>query len=245
MSKVVKVKALELIMDWNLWPRFEARELSMPHIKWMVETLQTGGTLPPILVDAKSNRIVDGFHRTKAHLKLYGDGAEIDAELKEFKSEREMLLESAKINTRHGLPLNSKDRAHVILKLQQMRAPWPVIADALGMDKDKLQRFFEERTAKTQDGHQISVSAPAAKALTSKYEKENGGKEVKLSKRTLTKDEEKFARKSGGVLPIINARLLMNALRATACPLTDVEVDILKELMDMIKAAISNYKAAV
>jgi hypothetical protein len=113
------------------------------------------------------------------------------------------------------------------------------------MDKDKVQRFFDERTARAQDGHQLPVSGSASRALTRKYEKENDGKKVNLSKRKLNKDETKYAEKSGGLSPIGNARLLMNALRAQACPLTDVEVDILKELMGMIKAAISNYKAAV
>jgi len=242
-KEVVKVKALELIMDWNLWPRYEAKELSMPHIKRMMETLNMGGSLPAIIVDKKSNRIVDGFHRTTAHLKQYGEGAEIEVEYREFKSETEMLLEAVRINTQHGLPLKNEDRVHAILKLRQMKAPWPVIADALGMDKEKLRRFFEERTAKTQNGHSMPVAGPAAKQLKQKYERETGG-EVKLADITLTREEEKFARSSGGVLPVVHARLLMNAIRAHACPLTALEVEVLRELMDLIKGALSEYKKA-
>ena len=237
-TKIQKVKALELIMDWNLWPRYEARELNMPHIKRMIETLQVGGTLPPIIVDAKSNRIIDGFHRTRAFLKCFGDGAEIEAELREFKDETAMLLESIKINTRHGLPLKSEDRIHAILRLRQMKAPWPVIADALGMDKEKMKRFFEERTAMTENGHKIPVAGPAANSLRRKYKRESG-EEVSLSSITLTQDEEKFARSSGGVLPIVHARLLINALRAVACPLTDDEAEVLRELMTLIKDALA------
>lgn len=240
-TEVKKVKALELIMDWNLWPRYEARELSLPHIKRMRETLEAGGTLPPIIIDRKSNRIIDGFHRTRSHLDFFGDGAEIMAEVRDFKNEAEMVLESARINCQHGLPLSSQDRVHVILKLRKMKSPWPVIAEALGMDKDKMRKFFEARIGMTKNGENIPLPAPVVVTLNRKM---NNEERTTAEERVLTREEKKFARSSGGVLPIVHARLLMNALRASACPLADHEVEVLKELADLIREALKGYKKA-
>ena len=240
MGEIKKVRALELIMDWNLWPRYEARELSQPHIKRMKETLEAGGTLPPIIVDKKSNRIIDGFHRTTAHLKLYGDGAEILADVREYKNETAMVLESAKINCEHGLPLSSQDRVHVIMKLRKMKAPWPVIAEALGMDKEKMRKFFEARIAKTKNGENLPMPAPVSNTLHRKWKKE--GRDDK--DQVLTREEEAYTRSAGGVLPVVYARLLSNALRAAACPLTDEERAVLEELRDLIDGALNKYDKA-
>jgi hypothetical protein len=77
--------------------------------------------------------------------------------------------------------------------------------------------------------------------LRKKMDKEDRTTDVE---RVLTREEEGFARSSGGVFPIVHARLLMNALRAQACPLTDSELGVLKELLAMLKEAISRYKKA-
>jgi uncharacterized protein (DUF2126 family) len=122
-----------------------------------------------------------------------------------------------------------------------MKCPWPVIADALGMDKHEMRKFFEDRIGTTEDGENIPLPAPVASTLNRKMDNE---KRNTAKKRVLTRQEEIFARSSGGVLPIVHAHLLMNALRASACPLADHEVEVLKELADLIKDALKTYKEA-
>jgi len=61
---IKKVKAIELIFDWNLWPRYEAEDLDSTNLRRMKSAILAGITLPPIIVNKKDNRIVDGFHRT-------------------------------------------------------------------------------------------------------------------------------------------------------------------------------------
>ena len=227
-EKVQKVKALELIKDWALWPRYEANDLDQTNIRRMKEAINAGETLPPVIVDEKSYRIVDGFHRVSAVISLFGEDAEIDAILRRYKNDGEMFLDAALVNTRHGLPLSPKDKVHVILTAKRMKIPIAKVAAALGMTKEVANGLLERRTATTDKGETIPLSAGA----------------MSLAGKKLTKAQEKFARTANGILPIVNARLLMNALRASSCPLTEKEVEVLIELRSEIDKALAKLSKA-
>ena len=180
--------------------------------------MEAGITLPLIIV-AQDNRLIDGFHRHKAHLLDRKDQA-MEIERWHYDDEVEMVVDAAKRNTAHGLPLTPKDRVHVTLKLRKMKAPLPVIAEALGMSKKNLDFLMQRRTATTQSGEKIAI-ARGAEALS----------DSKRSTKRLTKEQEHFARTANGVLPIINIHLLLNALRAlNPCDCPDHEFDKLLEL---------------
>jgi len=223
----MKVKCMELIKDWSLWPRYEANDLDATNLLKLKEALRAGEVLPSIVVDKKSMRIIDGFHRVDAHLSVYGENAEIEATFREFKNDIEMFMESARINTIHGLALTSKDKAHVVLTMRRKKVPKMKIAEVLGVTKDYVNQLLERRTATTANGTRIPLSRGASS----------------LAGKVLTKKEENFARMSNGMLPIINARLLMNALNAEV-PLTEKEIAVLLELRDAIDRAISRKEVA-
>jgi len=223
----MKVKCMELIKDWSLWPRYEANDLDATNLARLKEALRAGEVLPSIVVDKKSMRIIDGFHRVDAHLSVYGENAEIEATFREFKNDIEMFMESARINMIHGLALTPKDKAHVILTMRRKRVPIMKIAEVLGVTKDYVNQLLERRTATTANGTRIPLSRGASC----------------LAGKVLTKKEENFARMSNGMLPIINARLLMNALNAEI-PLTEKEIAVLLELRDAIDRAISRKEVA-
>ena len=224
----MKVKCMELIKDWSLWPRYEANDLDATNLLKLKEALRAGEVLPSIVVDKKSMRIIDGFHRVDAHLSVYGENAEIEATFREFKNDIEMFMESARMNTIHGLPLSPKDKVHVMLKARRHRIPLKKMADILGMTHERARQLMEGRTATTSNGKKIPLSHGASA----------------LAGKTLTKKEEKFARTSNGILPIVNARLLMNALRANCFPLTKKEVEVLIELRGCIDEVLAKQEVA-
>jgi len=226
--EIVKMKALELIMDWSLWPRYEANDLDRTNINQLKDAMRTGANIPPIIVDKRSFRIIDGFHRTKAYLSVFGEDVEIDVELREYKNDIEMFSDAARLNARQGLKLSQKDRAHVMLILRRKKVPWPVIAEVLNVNIEKMKKFFQERTATTKEGEKIPLSYGA---------KDLGGKK-------LTKKQEIYARHSNGMLPIVNARLLLNALNANVYPLTSKEIEILTELRLAIDDLLSKVEVA-
>jgi hypothetical protein len=215
-----EVNPLEIIIDWNLYPRHEANtRIDYTNLRRITDAMEAGIVLPPIVI-TQDNRLTDGIHRYTGWVRTFGENTPIRVERYKYENETEMVLDAARRNTKHGLPLSPKDRVFLTLKLRKMKAPLAAIAEALGMSRENLEVLIKRRTATTSSGEKIAIGR-GAEALS----------DDKRSSKHLSKNEETFARSSNGILPIINARLLLNALRALHpkdCP--QHEFNILVEL---------------
>ena len=218
MGTIAKVKAIELVFDWNLWPRHAVQRLDSTNIASMKEALKAGFTLPPPVVSKSDMRIVDGFHRVRSYLSLYGDDADIEVELREYKDDCAMFLEAGALNATQGLKLSPQDRAHFIIKCRKMKIPPKAIAVALHMDPERMQDFVSTRTAKTADGENIALPG-GARALAGKV---------------LTPVQEHYVKTTNGVIPEMYTQMLINALRADSMVLTERSTAKLIELRDLI-----------
>ena len=217
---IIRVKAIELVFDWNLWPRQSAQKLDGTNLARMKEALKSGFTLPPILVSKKDLRIVDGFHRTRAILDVFGDNAEIDAVLKDYESDADMFLEAGATNHHHGLPMSPKDRAHFISRCRKYKITWPAIAQALNMDAAKVKEFVTNRTAKAVSGETIPLPASASKQYAGKQ---------------LNEQEEHYVRTETGYGgPSMHVSILINAIRAGSIDMNVKTIERLKELRQLI-----------
>ncbi len=216
---ITKVKAIELVFDWNLWPRQSIGTLDVTNIRQMKEVLRSGFSLPPIRANKKDMRIVDGFHRTKAALLVFGDDAEIEADLRDYPNDAAMFLEAGVLNATQGLKLSPKDRAHFILKCRKMKIPPGAIAQALHMDEKLMKAFIKTRSAKTQDGETIPLPAGARN----------------LAGQKLTDIQEHYARTANGCMPEMYASMLLNALNADALILTERTFATLRKLVAAIE----------
>jgi len=214
-----KVKAIELVFDWNLWPRYQSEDLDSTNVRRLKSAIVAGIKLPPIIVNHKDNRIIDGFHRTTAYLSLYGDEAEIEVEFKDYKNDAEMFIDSAKLNNQQGLPLSPRDRAHVILKAHKFKIPIPIIAEALGMNGEEAKSFLAKRSAKTKGGETVLLS----------------GGSLNLSGKILTEKQVDCIQSMPGTSAQLYARLLLNALNADAIIFSDKIIGTLKELNKKIE----------
>jgi len=213
-----KIKAIDLVFDWNLWPRQSMERLDSTNISRMREALRSGFTLPPIIINKKDYRIVDGFHRTQANLDVFGDEVEIEAILKDYENDSQMFLEAGATNHHHGLPMSPKDRAHFISRCRKYKLPWPAIAQALNMNPETVKEFVKKRTAKTESGETIPLSY-GSKALAGK---------------TLTPVQEHYARTANGCVPEMYISMLINALRADGVVYTENTIARLQELANLI-----------
>jgi hypothetical protein len=110
-----------------------------------------------------------------------------------------------------------------MLTLKRKKVPLAKIGEVLGMTKDKVKHFLKKRTAITQEGETIPLAA--------------GAKD--LADKVLTVEQEHYARGANGMLPIVNARLLLSALNANAYPLTTNEVLVLRKLQNAITAVLA------
>ncbi len=220
-----KIKAIECILDWSLWPRFEAEELDSTNLARMKMAMEAGIALPPIIVNADDMTVTDGFHRVTASLQLYGDGSEIMAEERRYESKGEQFCEAVALNAKQGLPLSPRDKAHSIMRLRKLHVPATKIAIALGMDKDAMSRWLDERTAMVKSGERIPIPGSAKHlSIATRGEK------------PLTSAQEHYVRTTPGVGGVIFfARQLLNAIRANEMKYTESDIELFGELIEALK----------
>lgn len=227
------VRVLGLILDWKLWPRHEAGKLDGTNVSKLKALLESGRQFnTPIVVDAKSLRVIDGFHRCRALLDVFGESAVTEAILRTYENDVAMRLEAARLANNGALQLTPKDRVHFSLGMRRDRVPWPIIAEALDMDVERLKTLVEGRSVMTRDGVKIAVSAAAAPMAEH------------LAGRTASADQEHFARTANGNAPIMHARMLMNALKARGSIEYDEKtVAVLEELAAVIRSVLVKVKS--
>ena len=213
-----KVKAIELIFDWNLWPRQAVQKLDFTNLARMKVALRSGFALPPIIANKKDLRIIDGFHRTKAHLAVQGDEAEMEVILREYPNDAAMFLDAGTLNAYQGLTMSPKDRAHFILRCRKYKIPPAAVAMALRIDEEKMKEFIAKRSAKTKDGETIPLPAGARN----------------LAGKKLTDVQEHYARTANGCMPEMYTSMLINALEADAVILNENTMNRLRKLYDII-----------
>jgi len=220
------IKAVELIKDWNLWPRDSVQVLDYTNVSRMREALKNGYKLPPVIADKKSLRIVDGFHRTSAVLSVFGNDADIDVILREYESEKDIFEDAIKLNAYQGLPLSPKDRAHCMIKLRKYKVPKSAIADLFQISTARFDAFFAQRTAfilnEKNQKERVSLSYGARN----------------FAGKVMTPEQYKTANGLNGAAVSYKIQILINSLKSEAIILDDKIVKKLEELRDTVDAVL-------
>jgi len=138
------MKVSELILDYELYPR---ERIEPFNVTQMVEALNAGRELPPVIIDRKSRRVVDGFHRVRAYQKLYGLDAEIPVEVRDYKDDAQMFADAVRLNASHGRQLSTYDRARCIAKAEALKLEPEVISSVLNMTLERIGEMKAQRFA--------------------------------------------------------------------------------------------------
>jgi hypothetical protein len=148
---LVTMPVSKLIEDLSIYPR---RIVNQNHVRDLTSALQAAegaDIFPPLTVDRRSKRIVDGFHRRRAFLAVLGPDAEIQAELRTYHSETELLLDAVRLNCVHGLNLYEIEKRRIVLKLSDLGVDDDEIAGALHVPPVRVQQI-KVRVATVVDG---------------------------------------------------------------------------------------------
>lgn len=173
------IPLVELVEDLAVYPR---REVDTRHAHSLAEAIRShrerlGDPLArlkwstPIVVDRKSKRIVDGFHRSRAELIVYGDAAETEVEFRDYKSERALVEDAVSLNASHGKRLDACDIRRAEKMLESHGVPDDRIAVLLHIPKRRVVKmkaeFVTSRAASrlTVPGTMLVPAKPAARHL--------------------------------------------------------------------------------
>lgn len=109
-----KFKLKDLHMDNNL---ISIRKVNPVFVSRYRQNYRNGAIFPPLVIDKKTNTIVSGNHRFTAMMQEFGEEYEANCIVKSYPSEREILIDFAKENTKHGNPIDGFTKKLLINEL--------------------------------------------------------------------------------------------------------------------------------
>jgi hypothetical protein len=118
----------ELIEDWSLYPR---HAVDAAHVGNLARAYTAEVAIPPPVVDEKSKRIVDGFHRVRAWVRAFDATTPMEVELHKYRTQKDLLKDAVERNSSHGRLLDSQDRTRAALLLDRAGFQTIEIAQAL------------------------------------------------------------------------------------------------------------------
>lgn len=220
MSKIETVKCVDLVMDFDLYPRSSH---DSQHVSYIVEAIAAGEKLPPVIADRKSRRVIDGFHRIKAHLRHFGDLAEIEVEFRDYANDKEAFLAAIELNSRHGARLDRHDRVHCGIRAKELRIRRDLIANALHMSMGVYAKLMDDRTATSAGGQDVPLKQTIRHKAGQK----------------LTKEQVAANKKLGGMSPIFYCNQLLTLIENSLLDMENARlVEKLHALRDAIDSAV-------
>jgi hypothetical protein len=139
-----QMKLADIILDWTLYPR---QKVDRTHVGHIADAIRSGTTMPPVMVDKKSRRLVDGFHRWHAQRRVHGEDAKIAVQLHEYADDAAIYYAAGEFNATHGRAMTPFDRLHYISRAQELGIDPARIATVLNTTVERIQELTISRTA--------------------------------------------------------------------------------------------------
>ena len=141
-----------LVLNRDLSPR---TRIGSNHVRQLAEALKSGATLPPIVVERHTSRVVDGFHRVEAHRRVHGSEALVEVIAKEYKNDGELFVHAVELNSHHGQRLASYDQLRCVTIAKELSIDYMRLAGALSVRPNYVGELSKRRT-----GSEIGTPRP-------------------------------------------------------------------------------------
>jgi len=143
---IKRVKLEDIVIDPTIYPREQPNYAKIDEYK---ELIEDGVKFPPIVINKRTNHLIDGYHRFRAYKSL--GVLEVEAEIIDIPEEFEW-VEAIGRNTRHGLPLK-RDEVKQTFKEHYLSTEGKIkpeeMARRLGVSKRTIYRWINEVSGKT------------------------------------------------------------------------------------------------
>jgi hypothetical protein len=224
--KTARVPLASMVEDFSLYPRATVNDT---HVRELRRSLQAGDQLPPIILEAGTLRIVDGFHRRRALIANLGPEGVVKAELREYPDELSLYQDAAALNATHGQPLDRDDQVRVAVHMRELGANDEIISATLHTPLARVVELVAKFTAFSQSGETV-VLKPAARHL---------------AQETLTLEQEAVQPHITGTATLRLVSDLRARLRASIVDLENPKVrQKLNELVEEVTRALEPFAVA-
>jgi hypothetical protein len=188
-----------LVLDETIWPR---HQLINANVAAMVEAIRVGMEMPPVLIDVKTSKVVDGFHRIHAYQRLYGENYQIPVTTKTYRNREAMVADAIATNADHGQRLTSWDVTRCLLLADEVGMPLDKLAGLLHWRADKLAAYRESRMGTTLDQRKLALKRSLRHRLN----------------QPLNPDQEAANEKLSGMPPMFHVNQLVTLLETDLMP---------------------------
>lgn len=165
--KVKEIPIASLVFDYKFYPRQHVDNIN---VRSLVNALQAGAELPPIVVDEKTKCVIDGWHRSQAWRRVFGSDAKIPAQVITYADDASMLEDSIRRNGDHGQRLGAADQMHCALQAEEVGLSLERVAIALNMTVEKYESLTKRKIGQLSTGRATVLKATlqpfAGQALT-------------------------------------------------------------------------------
>jgi hypothetical protein len=197
---MISVPVCKLIEDMSIYPRHAVDDAN---VSGLINALRAGATLPPVVVEAKSLRIVDGWHRARAYRRVIGPDAVVDVEEKTYESEEALLLDAIQLNAAHGRRLDKIDQIRVATLCAERGIALVKVAAVLHMPAEKVERLSVQ-LARAPESGPGTITGTVQVALKRPV--------VHLAGQNLTAEQVKAHQRAPGVSYLLIANQLADAI---------------------------------
>jgi hypothetical protein len=148
-----------LVEDLDFYPR---EKIDSHHVREIADAVRADVTLPPLVAwdeGGHSHRIVDGWHRRRALMRVLGDTAEWPVLLKRYASSADAFADAVALNSQHGRKLSGPDRTRSAIMLHDLGVDDERIALALRVPPQRVEQL-RVRIVRTTGGDPVPLKLP-------------------------------------------------------------------------------------
>lgn len=136
--KIETVPVAALVEDMSLYPRHAVDDTNVQALSL---ALEAGCDLPPLIADAATKKIVDGWHRGRAYVRCHGPGAVAPVEFRSYPNEAAMVEAAVALNSSHGRRLDAIDQTRAVLMMERHGIQPKRIAMALHVPEARVVKL--------------------------------------------------------------------------------------------------------
>lgn len=213
----MKLALEKIIIDESIYPRSGVDETNVGRIE---SAIKIGTKLPPLIVEAKTHRLVDGRHRYAAYVKQEVKTVEVTEKV--YATEADLFADAVRFNASHGEPLDSFSIKNSIIRLEEYGYSRDKISEVVRLPVEQIEKITRGFARDAETGKPIALKG----ALSH------------MAQQPLNKNQQDVNRHFGGPKATFYVRQLCDVLANDMWPRTEnfaVEMDRLVDLWIRVK----------